>query len=509
MKDFVSKQFLETMVGTMLAPLLVIDSQYRVSFMNRAAREQFKSDDKENRKYCYEFSHNTSTPCYENNEFCPVREVFATGLPQKVIHHHPGHNGFEEVVEITAVPVIDDQGVVTEVVEVIRDVTSYSILFDQLRFSEERYKNLLQSTPDALVVTDALGIVVECNAAVAKVFGHAPDELLGQPITILMPESFRKNHPVRMAEADRTKRFTLVGKTLELIGQHKNGTAFPIELSLSSWEEKEHRYFAAIIRDITETKILEHALLQEKQLLEQTQHELREKHEALVKLFNFVEVAKRQWEMSIDCIKDIIILIDDNDAIIRMNKALAALSGTSYIEVLGRNWRKLLEELFALPAGALFENRNDLRHVSSGKEYALSIYTYQEDSIGFSGKVVSLQDITEQRLVQQQLETTNREIEENREKLNNALKNISTLILQVAKQEDFSVRFANPLLLNCWEEMHCGKKNCPCYGTPGSRCWQTAGTYCRGKVQGAFAQKYNDCNACRFYQQATTVHRSR
>lgn len=503
MKDFVSKDFVETLVGTMLAPLLVIDSQYRVSFMNRAARERFNVCDDEKRQFCYELTHNVGRPCHADDEVCPVREVFLTGLPQKVTHRHSDHDGGEEIVEITAVPIKNDQGVVTEVVEVLRDISNYSGLFEQLRFSEDRYKNLLQSTPDALVIADTQGHVVECNAAVTKVFGYTPDELLGRPITILMPEAFRASHPVRMAEAARTEQFTLVGKTLELVGQHKNGSDFPIELSLSSWKEKNRRYFAAIIRDITQQKTLEHALLQEKQLLEQTQQELHEKHESLFKLFKFVEVAKRQWELSIDSIQDIILLIDENDAIIRMNKTLPALSGISYIEVLGVNWEQFLEKLFNLPAGTLLDNKNDLRHLLSGNIYALNLYTYQEDVLGFSGKVVSLQNITEQRLAQLRLEDTNREIEENRTKLNSALEKISTLIRQVAKQEDFSVRFENPLLTNCWEEMHCGKTSCPSYGVLGTRCWQTAGTYCRGKAQGRFAEKYNDCSICPFYQQAT------
>jgi signal transduction histidine kinase len=71
-------------------------------------------------------------------------------------------------------------------------------------------------------------------------------------------------------------------------------------------------------------------------------------------------------------------------------------------------------------------------------------------------------------------------------------------------QTDTSVRLDNPHLKKCYEEKTCEKKDCACYGKEAMRCWQVAGTYCGGQVQGAFAQKYGNCSQCEVFKEATS-----
>jgi len=92
------------------------------------------------------------------------------------------------------------------------------------------------------------------------------------------------------------------------------------------------------------------------------------------------------------------------------------------------------------------------------------------------------------------------EIEKNNAELREAQDKISESIDDVIKHESFHVRYENKNLLKCWEHKNCKKKDCPSYDNDNLRCWQIAGTFCSGTVQGYFAAKYGDCRKCDVFQ---------
>ncbi len=82
---------------------------------------------------------------------------------------------------------------------------------------------------------------------------------------------------------------------------------------------------------------------------------------------------------------------------------------------------------------------------------------------------------------------------------------IGNLMHCIVEKNDYSVRFKNPSLARCWEIQKCELTSCPCHGhADGLRCWEISGTYCRGRVQGSFAQKLGDCQKCEVYKMART-----
>jgi signal transduction histidine kinase len=110
----------------------------------------------------------------------------------------------------------------------------------------------------------------------------------------------------------------------------------------------------------------------------------------------------------------------------------------------------------------------------------------------------------------QALQRKNLEIEENNRKLQQALENISTNIQAVIQNKNLQVRYENPTLTKCYKAKNCQKNDCPCFGgDTAMRCWQIVGTYCGGKVQGDFSQKFDTCLDCKVFQEATSdfVHR--
>lgn len=95
------------------------------------------------------------------------------------------------------------------------------------------------------------------------------------------------------------------------------------------------------------------------------------------------------------------------------------------------------------------------------------------------------------------------EIEKNHYDVQSAFDKISTLIKEVSRTQDVKLRFENPSYEKCYAVKKCGEKECPCFGQEVTRCWQTAGTYCNGTIQGAYAQKYDDCHDCDVFKKAT------
>lgn len=100
------------------------------------------------------------------------------------------------------------------------------------------------------------------------------------------------------------------------------------------------------------------------------------------------------------------------------------------------------------------------------------------------------------------LTKTKAEIEDNRNKLQHALDEVSLLLQQVSLEQDFSIRFANPHLMNCQEAMNCRETDCPCYGNPAERCWLQAGTHCHGQHQEGYSNKIELCRQCPVFQAA-------
>ena len=129
-----------------------------------------------------------------------------------------------------------------------------------LTISEDRFRSVFQSANDAIVLADQEGRIVSWNQAAAALFGYATAEICGLPLTQLMPPRYREAHTRGMARFRATGESRVMGKTVELHGLRKNGSEFPLELSLGSWSTPDGLYFAGIIRDISERKRADEAL---------------------------------------------------------------------------------------------------------------------------------------------------------------------------------------------------------------------------------------------------------
>ncbi|HLH72796.1 MAG TPA: PAS domain S-box protein, partial [Chloroflexota bacterium] len=210
----------------------------------------------------------------------PGFAVFVAGLERGEVETREWtfvrRDGARVPVALTIAPVHDRAGNLSGFVGIARDVSEekrakaeQQRLLDQAAATEAKFRTFVESAPDAIVTTDQDGTIVLVNAQTERMFGYRRDELLGQPIEILLPARFRAQHVEHRAEYNAAPRSRPMGIGLDLYGLHKNGDEIPVEISLSPLKpEGEGFLVMSIIRDVSERKRVERALCEQAELLD-------------------------------------------------------------------------------------------------------------------------------------------------------------------------------------------------------------------------------------------------
>jgi PAS domain S-box-containing protein len=123
-----------------------------------------------------------------------------------------------------------------------------------LRYSEENYRLVVETAPDAVISIDESGAILFANPATARIFGYDPTELIGKPLTILMPEFLRKLHEKGFSRYLATGQRHINWQGTELTALRKKGQEFPVEISFGELSRDGRKVFTGFIRDISERK---------------------------------------------------------------------------------------------------------------------------------------------------------------------------------------------------------------------------------------------------------------
>jgi PAS domain S-box-containing protein len=178
-------------------------------------------------------------------------------------------DGSEFPVDISLSAIETEEGLLATAF--VRDIRERQIAKELHVRSEQRFASLLESAPDAVVITDSEGTIMLVNAQTESLFGYPRDELLGHEVEILLPETVRNRHVTHRLGYLADPRTRPMGIGLELAGKRKDGSEFPVDISLSAIETGEGRLLTAFVRDITERQRaadLQRSLAERRALLE-------------------------------------------------------------------------------------------------------------------------------------------------------------------------------------------------------------------------------------------------
>src|SRR5262249_19427671 len=180
------------------------------------------------------------------------RHVLETGEVLQTTEEHRTPDGKTLYVQIVKSVIYNAKGEKIGTQVMFWDVTDRHQWEEALSESERRYRQLTEASQDAIVVADQDGQITLFNPAAERIFGYQSAEVLGQPLTILIPEGLRERHKQGFQRYLETRQARVIGRLVELQGRRKDGTEFPLELSLSAVDLGGEVRFLGAIRDSTE-----------------------------------------------------------------------------------------------------------------------------------------------------------------------------------------------------------------------------------------------------------------
>lgn len=249
-----SERYFRSILNSIHEDILVIDRDFRITDVNKkflvtAGRKREEVIG----RYCYEISHGYDEPCEKHGEDCMLMKVFKTGKAFVFCHQHLHSEGWKAWVDILISPLKNDEGKVTHVIEAVRDVTDLVKSGIALRESEEKYRRIVESTPDWIWSIDTEGRVTYTNEAVKNLLGYEVHEILGKPsFPAMHPEDSKRFQKLFRDKVEQKRGW----KNQTVCWFHKDGNIRYFESSAQPILDDEDQLigFTGIDRDVTARK---------------------------------------------------------------------------------------------------------------------------------------------------------------------------------------------------------------------------------------------------------------
>lgn len=218
--------------------------------------------------------------------FYPEEEIQA-GRPDRALEATVAEGRFEEEgwrvrkdgsrfwASVVITSLYDPKGQIRGFSHVARDATGQKITQDRLKESEFKFRSIAESANQGIITIDGAGNICSWNRAAEAMFGHPEREVLGKPVTMIMPVRYQADHSSGIRRLLFAGEHTEPGRTVELHGLRKDGAEFQMELSLSSWQADQRTFFTGIISDISLRRKAEESLRRLTGLLLRIQDEER------------------------------------------------------------------------------------------------------------------------------------------------------------------------------------------------------------------------------------------
>jgi len=165
-------------------------------------------------------------------------------------------------VSISVSPIRDTAGRIIGACKIARNITERRQADAALRYSEQLMRGILDTAADAIITIDQRGAIRSANRATERLFGYAVAELVGRNINCLMPEPFHGEHDGYLRNYCRTGHAKIIGIGREVTGRRRDGTTFPMHLSVSEVRIGKQRLFTGIVHDLSERRRLERQIME-------------------------------------------------------------------------------------------------------------------------------------------------------------------------------------------------------------------------------------------------------
>jgi len=326
---------------------------------------------------------------------------------------------------------------------------------EALRESEERFRSVAQSAADAIVVADDGGRIVSWNKGAQNIFGYKQEEVLGKPLALLMPERYREAQRQGLERLRTTGESRLIGKTVEWYGLRKDGSEFPLVLSLASWKTAGAiTQYSGIIHDVTKQKRTEEALRKARDELEirvqERTQELAKANEALqAEIGNHIRTEKalqhseKRFRALIENSTDGITLLNPEGRVFYTGPSTTRILGYTVEEFIGRNALELVHPDDLKPAQALLADcvrtpgkvavtQYRVQHKDGSWRWVEGMINNMLAEPSVAAVVVNYRDVTERKRAESQLNASLKEkellLKEIHHRVKNNLQVISSLL---------------------------------------------------------------------------------
>lgn len=307
------KREFQHMLGGRLHPKVMLTTDFRVLAANAAFYSTFDLREEE-----VELRYFADVAGWLWN-LSRLQELFEAILTAKISHEilcldYDTPEGKRKSLRCEASYILGEGEVPDVLLLSLEDCTWRRHLEDALRDSEQRAQTILNTAVDAIVMIDERGKIKSFNPAAERLLGYTQDELLGENVHVLMPPPYSDEHDTYIQNYLRTGSRKVIGIGREVVGRRKDGTVFPMELSISELAWGNRRYFLGTVRDITKNKRAEEAL---------------RNSEARVRAI-------------LDTAVDAIVTIDGKGTVKSFNSAAQRMFGYSSEDVVGENVTMLM-----------------------------------------------------------------------------------------------------------------------------------------------------------------------
>ncbi len=257
-----SRDYSVSIVETVREPLIVLDGRLRVRTANRAFYQTFRVNPKNTEgRLIYELGD-------RQWDIPRLRTLLEELLPQnshfedfEVEHDFPGIG--RRTMLLNAHRVVQLEGEPSHLILLAIEDVSVRRQAERLREeSQDRLQTIVNTAVDAIITADEHGTIASVNPAAERMFGYTAAEMLGQNVKMLMPSPHREAHDEYVGRYLRTGEPHIIGIGREVRGRRKDGSTFPVDLSVSEYLDRTQRFFSGVLRDLSVRKALEQEVLE-------------------------------------------------------------------------------------------------------------------------------------------------------------------------------------------------------------------------------------------------------